>query len=228
YIVTTSGTAGTPASISGVITVNNGSGSTGAMIHNFTTDGKNSTFYSITGNLSTSYGTVTYQGLTLTQCLKMESSTNISFTTTSVATLTLVFNSDYSGTIKIDGITYTPSSTNGIVTISSLPAGTHSVLKGSGSSYLFYMSTVYDTFSGISDTALSTYIQLYPNPVNNLLIINSNEKVMKVEIVSISGQIIKHLNGNISSIDLSHLTNGNYIIKIHTQSGIKTKLVVKN
>ncbi|NLJ19838.1 MAG: T9SS type A sorting domain-containing protein [Bacteroidales bacterium] len=228
YIVTTSGTAGTPVSISGVITVNNGSGSTGAMIHNFTTDGKNSTFYSITGNLSTSYGTVTYQGLTLTQCLKMESSTNISFTTTSVATLTLVFNSDYSGTIKIDGITYTPSSTNGIVTISSLPAGTHTVLKGSGSSYLFYMSTVYDTFSGISDTAHSTYIQLYPNPVNNLLIINSNEKVMKVEIVSISGQIIKHLNGNISSIDLSHLTNGNYIIKIHTQSGIKTKLVVKN
>jgi len=228
YIVTTSGTAGTPASISGVITVNNGSGSTGAMIHNFTTDGKNSTFYSITGNLSTSYGTVTYQGLTLTQCLKMESSTNISFTTTSVATLTLVFNSDYSGTIKIDGITYTPSSTNGIVTISSLPAGTHTILKGSGSSYLFYMSTVYDTFSGISNTAHSTYIQLYPNPVNNLLIINSNEKVMKVEIVSISGQIIKHLNGNISSIDLSHLTNGNYIIKIHTQSGIKTKLVVKN
>jgi hypothetical protein len=197
------------------------------MIHNFTTDGKTSSFYSITGNLSTSYGTVTYQGLTLTQCLKMESSTNISFTTTSVATLTLVFNPDYTGTVKIDGTTYTPSSTNGIVTISSLPAGSHTIVKGNGSSYLFYMSTVYNSISGISNTNQSTSIQLYPNPVSNLLNINSNEKVTKIEIFSISGQIITQLNGNSSSIDLSNLSGGNYLIKIHTQNGVLTKLIVK-
>lgn len=227
YTVTTSGQSGTPVSISGTITVTSGSGSSGAMIHNFTTDGKTSSFYSITGNLSTSYGTVTYQGLTLTQCLKMESGTNISFTTTSEATLTLVFNPDYTGTVKIDGTTYTPSSTNGIVTISSLPAGTHTILKGSGSSYLFYMSTVYNSISGISNTNQSTSIQLYPNPVSNLLNINSNEKVTKIEIFSISGQIITQLNGNSSSIDLSNLSSGNYLIKIHTQNGVLTKLIVK-
>jgi len=227
YTVTTSGQSGTPASISGTITVTSGSGSSGAMIHNFTTDGKTSSFYSITGNLSTSYGTVTYQGLTLTQCLKMESSTNISFTTTSEATLTLVFNPDYTGTVKIDGTTYTPSSTNGIVTISSLPAGSHTIVKGSGSSYLFYMSTVYNSISGISNTNQSTSIQLYPNPVSNLLNINSNEKVTKIEIFSISGQIITQLNGNSSSIDLSNLSSGNYLIKIHTQNGVLTKLIVK-
>ncbi len=227
YTVTTSGQSGTPASISGTITVTSGSGSSGAMIHNFTTDGKTSSFYSITGNLSTSYGTVTYQGLTLTQCLKMESGTNISFTTTSEATLTLVFNPDYTGTVKIDGTTYTPSSTNGIVTISSLPAGSHTIVKGSGSSYLFYMSTVYNSISGISNTNQSTSIQLYPNPVSNLLNINSNEKVTKIEIFSISGQIITQLNGNSSSIDLSNLSSGNYLIKIHTQNGVLTKLIVK-
>jgi len=227
YTVTTSGQSGTPVSISGTITVTSGSSSSGAMIHNFTTDGKTSSFYSITGNLSTSYGTVTYQGLTLTQCLKMESSTNISFTTTSVATLTLVFNPDYTGTVKIDGTTYTPSSTNGIVTISSLPAGSHTIVKGNGSSYLFYMSTVYNSISGISNTNQSTSIQLYPNPVSNLLNINSNEKVTKIEIFSISGQIITQLNGNSSSIDLSNLSGGNYLIKIHTQNGVLTKLIVK-
>ncbi|HPD59726.1 MAG TPA: T9SS type A sorting domain-containing protein, partial [Paludibacteraceae bacterium] len=227
YTVTTSGQSGTPVSISGTIIVTSGSGSSGAMIHNFTTDGKTSSFYSITGNLSTSYGTVTYQGLTLTQCLKMESSTNISFTTTSEATLTLVFNPDYTGTVKIDGTTYTPSSTNGIVTISSLPAGSHTIVKGSGSSYLFYMSTVYNSISGISNTNQSTSIQLYPNPVSNLLNINSNEKVTKIEIFSISGQIITQLNGNSSSIDLSNLSSGNYLIKIHTQNGVLTKLIVK-
>jgi len=227
YTVTTSGQSGTPVSISGTIIVTSGSGSSGAMIHNFTTDGKTSSFYSITGNLSTSYGTVTYQGLTLTQCLKMESSTNISFTTTSEATLTLVFNPDYTGTVKIDGTTYTPSSTNGIVTISSLPAGSHTIVKGNGSSYLFYMSTVYNSISGISNTNQSTSIQLYPNPVSNLLNINSNEKVTKIEIFSISGQIITQLNGNSSSIDLSNLSGGNYLIKIHTQNGVLTKLIVK-
>jgi pectate lyase len=227
YTVTTSGQSGTPVSISGTITVTSGSSSSGAMIHNFTTDGKTSSFYSITGNLSTSYGTVTYQGLTLTQCLKMESGTNISFTTTSEATLTLVFNPDYTGTVKIDGTIYTPSSTNGIVTISSLPAGTHTILKGSGSSYLFYMSTVYNSISGISNTNQSTSIQLYPNPVSNLLNINSNEKVTKIEIFNISGQIITQLNGNSSSIDLSNLSSGNYLIKIHTQNGVLTKLIVK-
>jgi len=227
YTVTTSGQSGTPVSISGTIIVTSGSGSSGAMIHNFTTDGKTSSFYSITGNLSTSYGTVTYQGLTLTQCLKMESSTNISFTTTSEATLTLVFNPDYTGTVKIDGTTYTPSSTNGIVTISSLPAGSHTIVKGSGSSYLFYMSTVYKSISGISNTNQSTSIQLYPNPVSNLLNINSNEKVTKIEIFNISGQIITQLNGNSSSIDLSNLSSGNYLIKIHTQNGVLTKLIVK-
>jgi len=227
YTVTTSGQSGTPVSISGTIIVTSGSGSSGAMIHNFTTDGKTSSFYSITGNLSTSYGTVTYQGLTLTQCLKMESGTNISFTTTSEATLTLVFNPDYTGTVKIDGTTYTPSSTNGIVTISSLPAGSHTIVKGSGSSYLFYMSTVYNSISGISNTNQSTSIQLYPNPVSNLLNINSNEKVTKIEIFSISGQIITQLNGNSSSIDLSNLSSGNYLIKIHTQNGVLTKLIVK-
>lgn len=227
YTVTTSGQSGTPVSISGTITVTSGSSSSGAMIHNFTTDGKTSSFYSITGNLSTSYGTVTYQGLTLTQCLKMESSTNISFTTTSEATLTLVFNPDYTGTVKIDGTTYTPSSTNGIVTISSLPAGSHTIVKGNGSSYLFYMSTVYNSISGISNTNQSTSIQLYPNPVSNLLNINSNEKVTKIEIFSISGQIITQLNGNSSSIDLSNLSGGNYLIKIHTQNGVLTKLIVK-
>ena len=227
YTVTTSGQSGTSASISGTITVTSGSSSSGAMIQNFTTDGKTSSFYSITGNLSTSYGTITYQGLTLTQCLKMESSTNISFTTTSEATLTLVYNPSYTGSIKIDGVSYTPSSTNGIVTITSLPAGTHTILKGSGSSYLFYMSTVYNASSGINDLTHSTSILLFPNPVSNLLNIKSNEEITKIEIMSITGQIIKQMSGNCSSIDFSNFSNGNYLIKIQTQSGIQTKLIVK-
>lgn len=94
--------------------------------HNFTTSGKSSSVFNITGNLSTSKGTVTYNGLTLTQCLKIESSTNISFSTTGTSTLKLVFNNENSKSIKVDGTNYTM--TNGIVTVS-LNAGSHTITK---------------------------------------------------------------------------------------------------
>ena len=94
--------------------------------HNFTTSGKNSSFFTIVGNLSTTKGTVTYKGMTLTQCLKIETSTSIEFTTSGISTLTLVFNNGASQRIKIDGQNYTMS--NGIVT-TSLGAGTHRITK---------------------------------------------------------------------------------------------------
>ena len=94
--------------------------------HNFTTSGKNSSFFTIVGNLSTTKGTVTYKGMTLTQCLKIETSTSIEFTTSGTSTLTLVFNNGASQRIKIDGQNYTMS--NGIVT-TSLGAGTHRITK---------------------------------------------------------------------------------------------------
>ncbi|WP_339268170.1 pectate lyase [Paenibacillus sp. FSL R5-0470] len=106
----------------------------GATIHNFTTDGTTSSFFNIQGNLSTSKGNVTYQGLTLTQCLKIESATSIQFTAAKASTLTLVFNTE--GTkIKVDGTNY--PITNGIATVS-LTAGAHTITKDSTAN-LYYM-----------------------------------------------------------------------------------------
>jgi pectate lyase len=98
----------------------------GVQVHNFTTDDTSSSFFTIKGNLSTTKGTVTYNGLTLTQCLKVESSTSIGFTTTGTRTLTLVFNSADGTKVKIDGTSY--AMTNGIVTVS-LSAGAHTITK---------------------------------------------------------------------------------------------------
>ncbi len=114
--------------------------SSGNYVHNFTTDGKDSTFFSITGSLSTSKGTASYNGMTLTQCLKMESSTNISFTTTSDAKLVLVFNTA-SKKVKVDGSDVTASS-EGIVE-KDIKAGSHTVTK-KDSINLFYMAVISD------------------------------------------------------------------------------------
>lgn len=108
----------------------------GQIVHNFTTDGKTSSFFNIQGNLSTTKGTVLYNGLTLTQCLKIESSTSIAFTTTTTKTLTLVFNTADGTKIKIDGTSY--PMTNGIVTVSLAP-GAHSIRKTDVTN-LYYMA----------------------------------------------------------------------------------------
>ena len=120
---------------------NNGSGNDtpvvtpeGAIVHNFTESGKTSSFFTINGNLSTSKGTVTYNGLTLTQCLKMESSTSITFTLSEARTLILVF-VESTTNIKIDGEKVT-SSTN-IIQVE-LGAGTHTITKADTKN-LFYI-----------------------------------------------------------------------------------------
>ena len=106
----------------------------GKIVHNFTEDAKESSFFSITGNLSTSKGTVNYDGLTLTRCLKMESSTNITFTITENKKLTLVFVNETTN-IKIDGEKITSDSN--IITVD-LTAGTHTITKAD-SMFLFYI-----------------------------------------------------------------------------------------
>lgn len=105
-------------------------------IHNFTLHGISSSFYSITGNLSSEKGSMHYQGLELTTCLKMESATNIEFTTTSAATLTLVMQNGTS--FKVDDNKYDVP-TNGVFTMM-LAAGSHIIKKGDGSVFLYYMA----------------------------------------------------------------------------------------
>ncbi|MBQ4464825.1 MAG: hypothetical protein II916_02525, partial [Oscillospiraceae bacterium] len=88
------------------------------------------------GNLSTAKGSVTYAGLTLTQCLKMETATSISFTAPSAGSLTLVF-VEPAATIKVNGTKYTANG-DGIITVD-VPAGANTVAKAD-SANLFYMS----------------------------------------------------------------------------------------
>ena len=114
-------------------------------VHNFTTSDANSSFFVIFGNLASNKGTVTYNGLTLTQCLKMESSTSIKFTAPSAGKLTLVFG-ESGKNVKING-KKNASDSNCIVTVD-VAAGSVEITKGDTMN-LFYM--IY-TPSGTSET----------------------------------------------------------------------------
>ncbi|WP_294960087.1 T9SS type A sorting domain-containing protein [uncultured Flavobacterium sp.] len=231
YSVTTSGSAGTPVTASGTITVTTGS-TGGSELHNFTTSGKTSTFYSITGNMNSTPGSVTYNGLTLTERLKIESSTSITYTTASASTLTLVFDSSFTGTIKVDNVSYTASA--GIVT-ASIAAGSHTITKGSVAN-LFYISTVYSgstlRMAGATETTTkesteSSKIVLYPNPVSSTLYLSDPEqKVQKILIYNISGNLVIN-SGNSQTIDTSGLIPGTYLAKIYTIDGSLNQTLIK-
>ena len=118
---------------------------TGSQAHSFTKDGKvdPEAFFSISGNTSTSKGSVSYNGESLTTCLKIESSTSISFTA-QAGKLILVFGGSTSAAgkaIKVDGKSYDiPSSQIAEI---ELLAGTHVITKDD-SINLFYMAFLPD------------------------------------------------------------------------------------
>ncbi|WNM17754.1 pectate lyase family protein [Flavobacterium capsici] len=224
FTVTTSGPTGTPVSGSGTIATTNVPN--GDEIHNFTLQTLNSTFYTFTScNMNSTAGSTTYDGLTLTARMKVESATNVSYTTPDVSTLTLVFDPTFSGTIKLDNVSYTAS--NGVVIIPSVPAGAHAITKGSVAN-LFYIKTEY-TALGVGEINNSPKLTLYPNPVTNELNIttSNSSSIEKVAVYNLLGQLVKNANGDIRTIDMSDLNTGTYFVKVYTNQGIIDRKIIK-
>ncbi|MCQ2097257.1 MAG: T9SS type A sorting domain-containing protein [Fibrobacter sp.] len=110
----------------------------GDVVHNFTEDATSSDVFDFFGSLSTSKGVVTYEGVELSRCLKIETSTTIDFELAGAATMTLVFNEDFAKTIKVDGEKVT--ATAGVATVK-LTAGKHTITKGdTGNLYLIIVN----------------------------------------------------------------------------------------
>ena len=114
----------------------------------FSSDKKPSnSFYTIVGNYSNSKGTATVNGVTYDWCLKMESSTSITFTIKEAMTLYMVVASNTTPNVKINGDKVTSEDDN---TISyKLEAGTHVVTKADTHN-LFYINLIGQS-TGIED-----------------------------------------------------------------------------
>lgn len=226
FSVITSGTTGTSVTLTGTITL--GSATPSDQIHNFTTSGKVSTFYTITGNMNSTAGSTTYDGLALTARMKMESlpTTTINFTTIAPATLTLVFDTGFTGTVKVNTTTY--NIVGGIATIALPVAGSYSINKGTTNTNLYYIKTAYSPL-GLSEKTESSRIILYPNPItSNLYIASANEKIEKVLIYSFTGALVKTITNSSESVDVSNLNAGSYLVKVTTDKGSFTQKIIKN
>ena len=222
YTLTTVGSVGTPTTASGTITLSGSGGVvTGNQIHNFTLSEKTSSFYTITGNMNSTNGSVTYDGLALTRRLKIESSTSISFTAAQAGNLTLVFDADFAGKVKLNSVDYT--ATAGIVTIP-VAAGSNTITKNSTAN-LFYIKLVYNTTA--VNVPVASNVRLYPLPVKDVLNISSDMAVKQVEVLSITGKQVFSVQTPGQFINLSGLAKGSYVIRISTAEGVNVQKLIK-
>jgi pectate lyase len=223
FTITTIGTIGTPVVATGTIMIN---GATpGDQIHNFTASILNSTFYTFTSaKMNSTAGSATYDGLTLTAGLKIESATMITYTTTNTSTLTLVFDPTFIGTVKLNGVSYTAVA--GIVTIPNVPIGLNTITKGATAN-LYYIKTVFNSSLGLDTNNINSHLIIYPNPVSAILNLEYHSEIEKIAIYSITGTLVKEIKGNERSIDISNLSNGSYFITIQSNKGVINKHFIK-
>jgi len=101
------------------------------------------------------------------------------------------------------------------------------VISGSSSSSIQNIEIV-ESFDQSYFIPRSTALNIYPNPVHNVLNIQTNEEIHEIAIFNISGQIVKHVTENFQNgIDLSEINSGLYIIRIDTDEHSYTEKIFK-
>lgn len=80
----------------------------------------------------------------------------------------------------------------------------------------------------VSD-ASKAQLKVYPNPVVDILNIESADKVKSVQVFDLTGKSVSShmLNAVKSQINLSKLTSGVYVVNIETEKGIQSVKIVK-
>lgn len=106
----------------------------------------------------------------------------------------------------------------GSVTITATSVGSNSI---SASFELTVTGVIIST-----DEELNNIIQVYPNPVTDLLNVSADLDIKGIKVYNSLGQIMVE-NRNSASISFAGLPSGIYILMIETSSGISKKYIVK-
>jgi len=82
-------------------------------------------------------------------------------------------------------------------------------------------------YLGLKSEALEDTITLYPNPVTNILTIDSTVELIKVEIYSSLGTKVKVIYSGFDALSMNELSSGIYIIRLESEYGFVSKQLVK-
>ena len=79
---------------------------------------------------------------------------------------------------------------------------------------------VYLDIVGI-DHQEKSYIMMYPNPAKTTINISANDELKRVQILGQLGRVLieQNVSGKVSQIDISHLKQGSYFVKINSMAG---------
>jgi hypothetical protein len=83
------------------------------------------------------------------------------------------------------------------------------------------------TFLGVDDEILNEGLKIYPNPVSDILSVESKLPLKKIEIYSILGQRVKEINSGFSSISTNNFSRGIFLIKIYSEKGVTVRKLIK-
>ncbi len=91
--------------------------------------------------------------------------------------------------------------------------------------------TVYnlDPFSSVTEQVAEVTLQVYPNPMTNVLTLKTNTLVESIRIESSLGETLMVVNGNPETLDLSRLASGVYFIRMYSRNAPPiTQKIIKN
>ena len=81
----------------------------------------------------------------------------------------------------------------------------------------------------IDDNIIEKDITLYPNPATNQVTIRTKSaEVIRVELYSTLGALVKKVSNNKAPINIEEISSGLYLVKIYTEKGIVIKRFLKN
>jgi hypothetical protein len=144
--------------------------------------------FTIVGSTSNSKGSVEIDGTTYNTCLKMGSSASVTFTISKPMVLTLYFAASENKRISITNIGEVTIPSTNIVTCTLPEAGTYTIVRTSGESYLYYIAlsetatAVERVYTNNGETG-QTYYDLFgrrvANPTRGIYIVNGKKRVIR-------------------------------------------------
>jgi hypothetical protein len=64
-------------------------------------------------------------------------------------------------------------------------------------------------------------LNIFPNPTNEVVSIETDLKIMHIDVLNIEGKRYKKKLNNVNEINISEMPSGVYILEFHTEKGIK-------
>lgn len=113
----------------------------------------------------------------------------------------------------------TPEATDGIITFT----------NSNDPDFAPVLSVNHDFVTGVQETAASeSNVVVYPNPTTGTVFMTSNSGPIRgVEVLNAQGRLVRQVNRTVNTIGLDGLSQGLYLLRIHTEGGTATKRILK-